>query len=254
MLSEDKQYLIESRLRPVIEAESLDSLDALVLALTRRGESSLEERVIDALTTNETSFFRDGHPFQTIQKILLPELIEAARPRKQLRIWSAACATGQEPYTLAMILDAHFPELAGWKVEIMATDINRQVLKRARQGVFTQLEVGRGLPALYLSRYFKRSGAGWRLVPKIRERVRFSPFNLTAPWPPWPKFDMILIRNVLIYFDELTRRRVLESACARLKTSGVLVLGAAENGQARSLRLSRMDYHRTTVYKPAQER
>ncbi len=248
-LSEDKQYLIETRLRSVVEAESLGSLDALVQVLSKRVKPTLEAQVIEALTTNETSFFRDGHPFRTIQKKLLPELIEAARPRKQLRIWSAACSTGQEPYTLAMILDAHFPELADWKVEILATDINQQVLERAKQGVFTQLEVGRGLPAIYLAKYFKRAGARWKLQSKIAEKVRFRALNLTNPWPSGPKFDMILIRNVLIYFDEPTKQRVLERACARLKPMGLLVLGAAENGQARSLPLSRVDYERTTVYK-----
>lgn len=227
VLGEDKHYLLDARLPPVLQRAGAESISDLVRAL-RRGDSSLETAVVDALTTNETSWFRDGAPFEALKTHVLPELVADNSLRRCLAIWSAASSTGQELYSIAMLLDAEFPEVASWRVDLHGTDLSSEVIERARAGRFSALEINRGLPAAYLVRYFQREGAHYLIADSLRSRVRFEQLNLTKPWPPRQDYDLVLLRNVLIYFDEAARRRVLSAVRDHLRPNGYLVLGTAE--------------------------
>ncbi|MGH9295858.1 MAG: CheR family methyltransferase, partial [Acidimicrobiales bacterium] len=188
-------------------------------------------------------------PFEALRHHVLPERIAANRDRRQLALWSAACSTGQEPYSLAILLDDAFPELAGWQVDLVATDLSAGALERARAGRYSALEVNRGLPLRYLDAYFRAEPAGFRLVERVREKVRFSACNLVGPWPPLAPQDVILLRNVLIYFDPPSRRRVLAAAVARLRPGGYLVLGTAETTRAPASGLAAVTVGSATVYR-----
>jgi len=229
VLETGKEYLVESRLAPIAREVSGGSLDARIASI--RGSSpgsALRARTLDALTTNETSFFRDFHPYVALQESILPQLIARRGQDKTLTIWSAACSSGQEPYTLAMIIREHFPALAHWSVRILATDLSPTVLAHARAGVYSQFDVNRGLPAKYLSRNFEKSDAGWTVAPTLRELIDFRPRNLIESWPAREEFDLVLMRNVLIYFDTESRRQVLRNVRARMRPGGVLLLSTAE--------------------------
>ena len=202
------------------------------------------------MTTNETSFFRDAHPFEALKTKLLPELIKARAQSKRLSIWCAASSTGQEPFSIAMLLREHFPALESWKIEIVATDLNTAVLARARTGVFKQLEVNRGLPAAMLARYFERHGADWRVKPAILNMVSFSELNLLGPFKRIGPQDLVLMRNVLIYFDLPTRRAVLRQVGERLRRDGYLLLGGAETTVNVDDSLASMRVGPTLVYQP----
>lgn len=227
VLGEDKHYLLDSRLPPVLRRVGSESVSDLVRAL-RRGDPSLETAVVDALTTNETSWFRDGAPFEALRRHVLPELVAENSLRRCLSIWSAAASTGQELYSIAMLLDAEFPEVASWRLDLHGTDLSTEVIERARTGRFSALEINRGLPAAFLVRYFRREGAHYVIADSLRSRVRFEQLNLVKPWPPRQDYDLILLRNVLIYFDEPARRRVLAAVRDHLRPNGYLVLGTAE--------------------------
>src|SRR5690348_7230774 len=187
----------------------------------------LAREVVEAMTTNETSFFRDVHPFETLRTKVLPELVQVRGPGRALRIWCAAASTGQEPYSIAMLLREHFPAAAA-TVQLVATDINRAVLARAQSGVFRQLEVNRGLPAAMLIKYFEKSGLDWQLKPEIRRMVTFAEANLLEQWPIVGEQDIVFMRNVLIYFDVPTKRRILARVREAMANDGVLFLGGAE--------------------------
>ncbi len=228
VLGDDKHYLIESRLAPLAREFGFGTLGGIIRELRTKADSPLAERVVEALTTNETSWFRDIRPFEALREVIVPALIRARSADRRLSIWSAACSTGQEIYTVAMILE-DFPELASWRVDLLGTDLNTEVLERARSARFSALEVNRGLPAHYLARHFTPDGTQFQLVDAIRRRVRFEKLNLSAHWPALPPFDVILMRNVLIYFDTETKRRILEAAHRQLTNHGYLMLGAAES-------------------------
>jgi chemotaxis protein methyltransferase CheR len=227
VLEPGKEYLVESRLKPLARELGVATIDELV-AQMRTGRVDLERAVVEAMTTNETSWFRDHHPFEMLKAHVLPELIAARRARRELHIWSAACSTGQEPYSLVMLLRDSFPELGGWDVRILATDLSTEVLERAREGKYAQLEANRGLPAPMLVKWFERAGMGWQVTPAIRDAVEFRQLNLVHPWPAIGTFDLVLLRNVLIYFDLETKRDVLERVHGALSPDGFLLLGAAE--------------------------
>jgi len=228
VLENGKEYLVEARLRPLIAEAGLTSVQDFILRLKTPGAGALRRRVVEAMTTNETSFFRDMHPFETLRKAILPRLIESRRDERRLNIWSAACSTGQEPYTIAMIIREYFPELSGWSCRIIATDISREVLARAQAGRFSQLEVNRGMPVQFLSRYFVRDKFDWELRKDIRAMVEFSEMNLMRTWPPMPRFDIVFLRNVLIYFDIATKRRIFDGMRRQLRHDGYLLLGNCE--------------------------
>jgi chemotaxis protein methyltransferase CheR len=227
LLTADKGYMLETRLAPLLKREGLASLDALALKLRDPRMAGLADQVTEALTTNESSFFRDGKPFDHLSRLL--PVLAAARPAgARLRLWSAACSTGQEAYSIAMILAELAPALGGRGAEILGTDISQEVLARARDGVFTQFEVQRGLPARLLVKHFKQEETRWRVAADLRAMAKFEKFNLLSDLRPLGKFDVIFCRNVLIYFDAPTKAQVLGAMAAQLAPDGVLYLGGAE--------------------------
>lgn len=228
IITPDKMYLLETRLTSILRDNGLKDLPGLVEMLRQPGRSAMKDKVVDAMTTNETSFFRDSHPFDTLRKSILPGLIERRATSRTLRIWSAACSTGQEPYSLAMILKDHFPILGGWKVEIVATDISPSVLERARDGLYSTFEVQRGMPIQMLIRHFDQVDQHWRVKPELRQNIAFRPANLLEDLSILGAFDIVLCRNVLIYFDGATQSSILERMADVLAPEGVLCLGDAE--------------------------
>lgn len=220
---EGKEYLVEARLTPLANAQGLD-LERYVARLAFDTEE--RRKVIDALTINETSFFRDHTPYQAFTDAMLPPLLEERATSRRLRIWSAACSSGQEAYSVAMLLDQHLP--AGWEYEIVATDISTQMLARVQAGRYSQVEVNRGLPATSLVRYFTRVGREWEVAQRLRERVTVKHLNLAAPFPVLGSFDVIWLRNVLIYFDAETKADILRRMLPMLAVDGFLLLGSSE--------------------------
>ena len=226
-LGPEKGYLLETRLLPIARRLGLDGLDALAERLARN-EPALVREVVEAMTTNESLFFRDEKPFTHVRMEALPRLHAARPPGAKLRIWSAAASTGQEAYSLAMILSDLQPKLAGRPVEIVGTDIATDQLGRARAGVFTQFEIQRGLPMQMLVKHFRKDGANWRIADQLRDTVRFQEWNLLADLRPLGRFDLVFCRNVLIYFDIATKARVLAAIARQMAPDGLLYLGGAE--------------------------
>jgi chemotaxis protein methyltransferase CheR len=227
-LDADKGYLAESRLAPIIQREGLANLGELMRRIERGTAQDLALEVVDAMMTNETFFFRDRAPFDNFRKFILPELIEARRNIRRIRIWCCACSSGQEPYSLAMILDEEVQKLAGWHVDILATDLSRSVLATAREGLYSQFEVQRGLPITQLLRYFRQEGDRWRVNEHLRSRVRFEELNLLSQLHDIGRFDVIFCRNVLIYFDVPTKKKILDRLARVLAPDGFFLMGAAE--------------------------
>ncbi|MDP6926782.1 MAG: protein-glutamate O-methyltransferase [Rhodospirillales bacterium] len=224
----DKTYLLESRLTPVARKNNLDDLDALVSEVRRGKSEALLCEITEAMTTNESFFFRDTTPFETFEKAILPKLLEKRAARKSLRIWSAACSTGQEAYSLSMILREMAPQLAGWRIEIVGTDISTEVLEKAKVGIYSQFEVQRGLPIQLLMKYFAQVNELWQIDASIRAMVSYKEFNLLKDLKPLGSFDIIFCRNVLIYFDQPTKTQVLDAMAGILANDGCLFMGAAE--------------------------
>ena len=229
IITSDKIYLLETRLTSILREYGLASLSTLTEALRQPGSQAMKDKVVDAMTTNETSFFRDSHPFDNLRKSIIPGLIERRAASRSLRIWSAACSTGQEPYSLAMILKDHFPILGGWKVEIVATDISPSVLERAREGVYSTFEVQRGMPIQMLIRHFDQVDQQWKIKRELRQAITFRPANLLEDISVLGTFDIVLCRNVLIYFDQPTKTRILNAIARRTAPDGALLLGGAES-------------------------
>lgn len=228
VLGEDKRYLVDSRLGPVARKAGLASVGALVAALMRRADDPLGQAVVEAMTTNETFFFRDSAPFAQFTDVILPHLVAARRSQKRVRIWCAACSNGQEPYSLAMLLEERAAELAGIRFEIVATDISGEVIDRAKEGFFSQFEVQRGLPIKLLLKHFTQEGDRWRIAKRLRENVQFRTLNLLRDFSPLGAFDVVFCRNVLIYFDEAAKTDVLKRIGRQLAPDGFMLLGAAE--------------------------
>jgi chemotaxis protein methyltransferase CheR len=227
VLSSDKAYLVESRLAPIARRDGFPAIDDLVAAIRVRRDSKLTDAVVDAMTTNETFFFRDKTPFDIFETTILPELV--ARKRGGIiRVWCAAASTGQEPYSLAMIADAMGPRLGGCKLEIVGTDISERCVEKAKIGAYTQFEVQRGLPVTMLVKHFKKDGDTWRIDDKLKTNIRFRPMNLLDDFRGLGRFDVIFCRNVLIYFDTPTKKQVLERMSSQVEGPGYLLLGAAE--------------------------
>ena len=228
VITQEKAYLLESRLNPVARKWDLDSVDALIGVLRTKKDEQLTVDVTEAMTTNESFFFRDSRPFEQFKDVLLPRLLEARAARKQIRIWSAACSSGQEPYTLAMILKEEAARLAGWRIEIVATDLSKEILDKAKQGLYSQFEVQRGLPITLLMKYFSQEGEKWRVSEEIRQMVSYKPFNLLTSPAALGHFDVVFCRNVLIYFDQATKGQVLARIAQIMPADGFLYLGGAE--------------------------
>ncbi|MGE0109658.1 MAG: protein-glutamate O-methyltransferase CheR [Bdellovibrionales bacterium] len=229
VLSKDKAYLLESRLVPVARKWDMKTLEELAHAVrTKRDEAMLSD-ITEAMTTNESFFFRDQKPFDQFRKIILPELIRTRGTKKQIRIWSAAASSGQEAYSLAMLLSEDAAKTMGWKIDILGTDLSSEMVERAKAGIYSQFEVQRGLPIALLMKYFSQIGADkWQVNEPIRRMVQYKEKNLLTDFGPIGTFDVIYCRNVLIYFDQPTKTRVLEAMSNVLTPDGVLFLGGAE--------------------------
>jgi chemotaxis protein methyltransferase CheR len=227
-IESDKQYLIEARLAPIVCGHDMTSLEALSQRLRSEPFGPLHREVVDAITTNETSFFRDRHPFETL-RTLIPRVARERPDGHRLRIWCAGCSSGQEAYSLAMLLLEQFPELARGSVELLGTDISGRMIRRARDGRYSQLEINRGLPAPLLVRYFEQEPGGvWRIKSHVRAMVRFAEHNLVGDRPPPGHWDIVFLRNVLIYFDVDMKRSILGRVRRALNSPGYLFLGGAE--------------------------
>lgn len=229
VLEPGKEYLVESRMLPLLHSEGLESIDKLVSKLRSGGiRNGLSDKVVDALTTNETSFFRDVHPFEALKKHVLPDILQKNKLKRELNIWCGASSSGQEPFTIAMILRNDFPELLNWKINFISSDISREMLARCKTGKYSQLEVNRGLPAMLLVKFFERVGTEWKVKDELLKMIQFREINLSEPFPALPRIDIMFLRNVLIYFDVETKKSILGKIRKVLKTDGYLFLGAAE--------------------------
>jgi chemotaxis protein methyltransferase CheR len=228
VLEPGKEYLVESRLLPVAKELKINSISELVGHLRVAGDHILNTRIVEAMVTTETLFFRDLHPFDTLRSSVLPELIRRRESERCLNVWSAACSTGQEPYSFALLIREHFPQLRAWQVNILATDISGAVLARARAGRYNQIEVNRGLPASFLVKYFSQEKGIWELKEDVRRVVDFRELNLVRSWPVLPRMDLIFLRNVMIYFDVESKKSILGRIARLLQPDGYLILGGAE--------------------------
>lgn len=221
-----KTYLIEARLGPIAKRHGFASTGDFIATLRSKPRIDMRQQLVEAMTTNETSFFRDIHPFDALRLQILPHLVGHATPRP-IHIWSAACSTGQEAYSIAMVIREHFPHLVA-RTKIIGTDLSDEVLERARVGKFSQIEMNRGLPAQLLARYFRRAGMQWEIAPELRAMATFSKLNLIERWQGMPTMDVVFLRNVLIYFAPATKKQILEKVRAVMAPHAVLFLGAAE--------------------------
>jgi len=228
VLSAEKHYLVESRLLPIARKAGLFNLTGLVAKLKGPEAELLTVEVVEAMTTNESFFFRDKIPFDHFRDTIMPALLATRAASQRIRIWCAAASTGQEPYSLALCLKEMGKELRGWQVEIVASDLSTEVLEKAKAGIYTQFEVQRGLPVLMLIKYFTQTGETWQLAPEVRAMVKFMPLNLLHDFSHLGKFDVVFCRNVLIYFDQATKADVLERISDITEPNGFLVLGGAE--------------------------
>jgi chemotaxis protein methyltransferase CheR len=229
VLERGKDYLVEARLYAVAQDEGLTSVEGLLEALQTEPETGdLHRLVVEAMLNGETSFFRDHYPFEVLRETLFPELLAKRAATRTLYVWCAAAASGQEAYSIAMLLREHFPETAAWRIRILASDLSESMLARARAGRYRQIEVNRGLPAPLLVKYFERIGNEWQIRDPIRQMVDFSQVNLAAPWPGMAPVDLLLLRNVLIYFSSDVRRTILQNVRTCLRRDGYLFVGGGE--------------------------
>jgi chemotaxis protein methyltransferase CheR len=228
VLSAEKHYLVESRLLPIARKTGAGTLSGLVAQLKAPDAEPLAVEVVEAMTTNESYFFRDKIPFEHFRDTIMPALLSARAAGRRIRIWCAAAATGQEPYSLAIALKEMGKALQGWRIEIIATDISIDVLEKAKSGIYSQFEVQRGLPAMLLIKYFEQVGEAWQIAPEVRGMVKFMPLNLLHDFSKLGTFDVVFCRNVLIYFDQPTKIGVLNRIAGLMERDGFLVLGGAE--------------------------
>lgn len=249
VLEPGKEYLVESRLWPVVNQENLGSLGELVRKLRSQPSNSLHSDVIDAMTTNETSFYRDVHPFEVLKKMVIPDMMKKRAVEKSLNIWCGASSSGQEPYSLMMLLRENFPTLSTWKFSFIASDLSPKMLKRCRDGLYSQLEINRGLPATHLVKYFQRMGMQWQIKEDIRKSVDFREINLAKSWPHMPKMDIVMMRNVLIYFDVETKKNILGKVRQLLKSDGYLFLGGAETTMNLDEAFERVEFSQSGCYR-----
>ncbi len=250
VLEPGKEYLVESRLLPVARSSGETSVAALVARLKREPEGRLSDAVIDAMTTNETSFFRDQHPFDALSRHVLPELLRKRATERRLSIWCSAASAGQEPYTIAMLVQEALRTSPGTTASLLATDISEQMLARTRAGRYSQLEVNRGLPIGMLVKWFDKVGTEWQVKQELRSMVQTRLVNLAVPLPVLGQHDVVFLRNVLIYFDTATKRQVLERVRRVLRPDGYLFLGGAETTLNLDGAWERVVLDRATVYRP----
>ncbi|MEU2350558.1 CheR family methyltransferase [Modestobacter sp. NPDC049651] len=249
VLQPGKEYLVEARLLPMAQQLGLPGVSELVESVRSRPDAASTRRIVEALTTNETSWFRDGDPFTALTGTVLPSLLSARGPHERINIWSAACSSGQEPYTIAMLLADALPD-AATRVSITATDLSREMVERTRAGRFSQLEINRGMPAAMLVRHFTRAGNEWEISPTLRRMVQASECNLATPFPRLGPFDVVYLRNVLIYFDLATKQGILQRVRQIMRPDGWLFLGAAETTLGVDDNWERVVVGRGSAYRP----
>jgi chemotaxis protein methyltransferase CheR len=228
VLETGKEYLVEARLGALVRQQKLQSLGDLVARVKNNPSDPLQQLAIEAMTTNETSFFRDHHPFEALRNSVLPALFAARAATKSLSIWCGASSTGQEPYTIAMTLCETIAKLQDWKLTFIATDISAEMIAKSRAGKYNQIEVNRGLPASLMVKYFEKHGLEWQIKEPLRKMIDFREMNLLKPWSGLGQLDIVFMRNVLIYFDTQTKRDILSRIRQVLKPDGYLFLGCAE--------------------------
>lgn len=251
ILEGEKAYLVESRLTPVVREMGLLNISELVAELQKPGSQTLNQRVVEAMTTNETSFFRDIHPFEALKDKILPGLIQRRSKEKTITIWSNACSSGQEPYTIAMILAEHFPMLKNWKVRLISSDLSNRILDKARLGCFNQTEVNRGLPMNFLLKYFTKDGNKWTVDQGIRNMIEFRELNLVDPFPALlPKMDIVFLRNVLIYFSPESKTEILNKVHAVMHKDSYLFLGGSETTMNLKVSFEREQIGSAVCYRP----
>lgn len=248
-LDKGKEYLVQSRVEPVARSLGFADICAFVIHLRKADDGVRRRQVVESLTTHETSFYRDQEPFEALRTKVIPELIEKQRAQKELTIWCGAASSGQEPYSLCMLLREHFPELTSWRVRFIATDVSSSILAKAKSGVFNQIEVNRGLPIRLLAKYFEKKGQDWVIAQGIRDMVKFSELNLLHPFTGIPQADLIMLRNVLIYFDVNTKRQILAKVHSTLRPHGCLFLGTAETTVNLCESFERVTFERTSCYR-----
>ena len=250
VLDSSKNYLIESRLLTLARQRGDASVGDLVRQLRAAPAGALRDEVVEAMTTNETSFFRDGRPFMALSEEILPDLLVRRGAERSLNIWCAACSSGQEPYSIAMLIQELIGADPSWRVRLLATDIDTTMLQRTKEGIYNQFEINRGLPAPLLVRYFARHGMNYQIDPRLRAMVETKFVNLAQPLPPLPRFDIIFLRNVLIYFDVDVKRSILQMVKKVLKPDGYLFLGGAETTMNVDESWERQTIGRAAVYRP----
>jgi chemotaxis protein methyltransferase CheR len=228
ILTKDKVYLLESRLMPIARKRNWKGLEELAAQLRAGRDAVLLKQITEAMTTNESSFFRDQKPFDQLKTVVLPELMKARADTKTIRIWSAACSSGQEAYSIAMTIKEMGPVTQGWRFEIIGTDLSEEMVQRSRAGAYSQFEVQRGLPVQLLVKYFKQNGDKWEIAPELRAMANFRTYNLLHDLKALGRFDIVFCRNVLIYFDQPTKGRVLDAISSLMPPDGRLYLGGAE--------------------------
>jgi chemotaxis protein methyltransferase CheR len=248
VLEPEKVYLAETRLAPLALREGHASIHRLVARLRNGPENNLHRKVVEAMTTNESYFFRDVRPFEALRQLVLPDILKRHSDRG-LKVWCGACSSGQEPYSVAMLLQEHFPQLVPGKSRIIASDLSTTMLDKARQGKYSQLEVNRGLPARLLVKYFVQQDTHWEILPSVRRLVEFREHNLIGPWSELPPVDVIFLRNVLIYFDTPTKKAILAKIGQLLTRGGYLFLGGAETTLNLDSAFERVDFDRGCCYR-----
>jgi chemotaxis protein methyltransferase CheR len=244
-----KAYLIEARLNPLARRNGFQSADEMIRKLKSAPQPAMQQQLVEAMTTNETSFYRDAYPFEALRTTIIPDVIRQQSAKRSLNIWSAACSTGQEAYSIAMLLSEHFTELASWKVQILGTDISDEVLEKARAARFSQIEMNRGLPAALLAKYFRREGLQWELAPQIRAMASFAKLNFIERWPLLPPMDVVFLRNVLIYFSPESKKVILEKVRQVMARHAVLFLGAAETTMGLDAAFERVQVNNSVFYR-----
>jgi chemotaxis protein methyltransferase CheR len=250
VLDETKAYVVESRLTPLLYSEGVRDIDELAYRLRDDRFMPLRRKVLDAMTNNETWFFRDLYPFEALKNAVLPEIMRRADAPKSLSVWSAACSSGQEIYSVAMLIRENFPSLLNYNLTLLGTDISEAILQRARTGIYSQLEVNRGLPAILLAKYFQQIGRDLQLKRSILDMAGFRSLNLSSPFPFVGEFDVVFLRNVLIYFSLDVRREILARIRRVLRPGGILFLGAAETTLNLDDNYERVPFQKSFFYRP----
>ncbi|MFC3909606.1 CheR family methyltransferase [Legionella dresdenensis] len=247
VLEKGKEYLVQARLTPIAKEYGMTSVDALIQELKNKPTELLKQKIVDAMTTNETLFFRDSHPFELLKNVVIPKLVESKMKEKKLVIWCAAASSGQEPYTIAIILKELEPLLQGWTIKFVASDIAENMLTRAKEGIYSQLEVNRGMPLPYLLKYFEKEGNAWRIRKELRDMIEYKKVNIVKEWP-LSQVDIVFMRNILIYFDLETKKEIFKRLSTIMTRDSYLFLGGSETLLGLNCDFERLGVDRVPCY------